>query len=779
MTISSSTRKAGPFTGNGTATTFPFTFKVFQASDLLVVRLNTSTNVESALVLNTDYTVSLNQNQNTNPGGSIVLGSVLATGFTLTATSDIQNLQPTDLTNQGGFYPTVINDALDRATIQIQQLQEKSDRSLKLPVSSTASSQLPGASANNLLAWNSTGDGLSNVDPASLVTVVAYSTAYADTFVGNGLTVNWTLSRNPAVLYNLDVSINGSTQVPGVDYTLSGTTFTTTSPAPIGAVILVKYKEGLPNQSGDSQDVRFVQAGSNPVARSVQSRLREYISIKDFGAVGDGITDDQVAYQRAIKAAGDTGVKRLYIPAGRYLIGLTTAVGGVALQDSAGNSINGLEIFGDGDASVLLEGTNANPNFYSLMGAQSISDLYVHDLRFDFNAARGALRPTPSSRFHNPAIQIAGAANNLRFENLSFVNCLVDQPVRIASFAPTPIAQANIANNVVFESCRWDYIGNGVPGNSQQDVSCVYIYGNNVQVNNCYWDGRVTDMSTIGSGGMTAFEYYGLNLVFSNNIVNSMRTGVINGNANGDYSSGNTHIIGNTFKNNLTLVDSASYILYKCGPLVFENNYSYTDANCKMGQYFIALANFLGGGQPKYRDLLVVRGNTFYYTPDATAASTGAYADCISTSTTETVIIENNSWYNCPGSIYRVEVIDNTQAVPSIYFRGNLCKNTLTSNTRRGKGIAPLFLEVIGTAVTINAFVVERNTFENWNIKGSRTGATSYVGPIASVSDYVSGKNFLVVNNTILGPNSGAATYGGAFTSRDTTTGNINATQTD
>lgn len=315
MTISSSTRKAGPFTGNGTATTFPFTFKVFQASDLLVVRLNTSTNVESALVLNTDYTVSLNQNQNTNPGGSIVLGSVLATGFTLTATSDIQNLQPTDLTNQGGFYPTVINDALDRATIQIQQLQEKSDRSLKLPVSSTASPQLPGATANNLLAWNSTGDGLTNIDPTSLATVVAYATAYADVFIGNGITTSWTLTRNPASLYNLDVSIAGSSQEPGRDYTLSGTTFTMTTPPPLGARVVVKYKEGLPNYSGDSQDVRFVPAGSGVVTRSVQSKLRDSVSILDFGADPTGATSSTLAIQAAIAS----GIKEIVFPDGNYV----------------------------------------------------------------------------------------------------------------------------------------------------------------------------------------------------------------------------------------------------------------------------------------------------------------------------------------------------------------------------------------------------------------------------------------------------------------------------
>ncbi|CAB4133196.1 hypothetical protein UFOVP140_57, partial [uncultured Caudovirales phage] len=121
MTISSQTREAGPFVGNGTTTVFPFAFKVFQASDLYVVRLVTATGVQSTLVSGTDYTVSINSDQNASPGGTVTLiGGALAAGYTLTLTSLISYLQPTDLTNTGGFYPSVINDALDRLTIFVQ-----------------------------------------------------------------------------------------------------------------------------------------------------------------------------------------------------------------------------------------------------------------------------------------------------------------------------------------------------------------------------------------------------------------------------------------------------------------------------------------------------------------------------------------------------------------------------------------------------------------------------------------------------------------------------------
>jgi hypothetical protein len=137
VTISSSTRKAGPFTGNNTTATYPFAFKIFQASDLLVVRTSL-TGVETTLALTTDYTVSLNADQNSSPGGSVTLvAGNLATGLLLTMTSQVPYTQTTDLTNQGGFYPQVITNALDKVTIAIQQLALDASRSVKVDLSSS------------------------------------------------------------------------------------------------------------------------------------------------------------------------------------------------------------------------------------------------------------------------------------------------------------------------------------------------------------------------------------------------------------------------------------------------------------------------------------------------------------------------------------------------------------------------------------------------------------------------------------------------------------------
>ena len=166
MTVSTDNRKAGPFTGNGTTTAFPFTFFVFDKSDVVVVRTDSS-GVETTLTLTTDYTISVNSDQSSSPGGTVTLKTALATGYTLTLTTELSNTQEVDFTNQGGFYPSVLNKALDREVVLIQQLSEKVSRTLKLAVSTPdgVSGDLPKPVSGRLLGWNDAGTAIINQDP--------------------------------------------------------------------------------------------------------------------------------------------------------------------------------------------------------------------------------------------------------------------------------------------------------------------------------------------------------------------------------------------------------------------------------------------------------------------------------------------------------------------------------------------------------------------------------------------------------------------------------------
>lgn len=159
MTISSTTRKAGPFSGTGAQTDYPFMFKVFTADDMLVV-LTDSDGVETTQALTTNYTVALNDDQNVSPGGTITMLVAPPTGYLLTVGSAVLPTQGQSIPNMGGFYPKVIENALDKLTISVQQIAESAARSFKLAFSDTGSANLPAAAAraNKLLSFDADGN---------------------------------------------------------------------------------------------------------------------------------------------------------------------------------------------------------------------------------------------------------------------------------------------------------------------------------------------------------------------------------------------------------------------------------------------------------------------------------------------------------------------------------------------------------------------------------------------------------------------------------------------
>jgi Right handed beta helix region len=105
-------------------------------------------------------------------------------------------------------------------------------------------------------------------------------------------------------------------------------------------------------------DIDYVPSGVGAVATNVQSKLRESVSVKDFGAVGDGVTDDTAAIQAALNSVA----LEVSITAGTYLV--TSAIspasdqvligrGGV-LTTSNGLFNNCINI--DGKQNVRIEG---------------------------------------------------------------------------------------------------------------------------------------------------------------------------------------------------------------------------------------------------------------------------------------------------------------------------------------------------------------------------------------------------------------------------------------
>ena len=77
--------------------------------------------------------------------------------------------------------------------------------------------------------------------------------------------------------------------------------------------------------TGGSALVGFQQAGAGAVARTAQSKLREIVSVKDFGAVGDGVVNDTAAFQAAHDALPASG-GAIIVPSFDYALGGTVII---------------------------------------------------------------------------------------------------------------------------------------------------------------------------------------------------------------------------------------------------------------------------------------------------------------------------------------------------------------------------------------------------------------------------------------------------------------------
>lgn len=117
------------YTGNGVTTTFPYTFRIFQKSDLVVQVVDLNENI-TELILDTDYIVTGAGGYN---GGNVILSKALVNGYQISISRELPVTQDTDLRNQGKFFAEVHEDAFDKLTMLIQQVRSWFSLALRKP----------------------------------------------------------------------------------------------------------------------------------------------------------------------------------------------------------------------------------------------------------------------------------------------------------------------------------------------------------------------------------------------------------------------------------------------------------------------------------------------------------------------------------------------------------------------------------------------------------------------------------------------------------------------
>lgn len=278
MAIQSQLRRSDIYVGDGVQTQFSFSFKLLKSEDA-EVHVAPPHGVDAVLNPNA-YVCVLNDDQDVNPGGKITLKEPLVKGAALAVISGEAYVQPTVFTNRGAFFPTVLNDSLDRLTILCQQLVEQVSRALITDPTDTIT---PRQLRDKLLAA---------VDDAIAAAGASKETLAACEAI-----------KDLIERYSWDIPhlVNSLEEVEAYPYD--------------GYFWVKGY--GNPGNAGEDISNRLVGGETlGKLFNRLVAKASEFISVKDYGAVGDGQADDTKAFEAAI-AQG----KPLLVSSGSYVVG--------------------------------------------------------------------------------------------------------------------------------------------------------------------------------------------------------------------------------------------------------------------------------------------------------------------------------------------------------------------------------------------------------------------------------------------------------------------------
>ena len=194
--------------------------------------------------------------------------------------------------------------------------------------------------------------------------------------------------------------------------------------------------------SMDSTQVSFLQAGTGAVTRTAQAKMREWVSVKDFGAVGDGVTDDTAAIQAALNAAAHVNV-----PAGTYRVTSSIVL-------NSGN-----HLIGAGQSSTTIQsGVIGNSLFKTTASAAAF--IRLTDMTLQGNGLTGASGNGHAINFIDPVVGSGSFTPQVSLLERLRISGFKGLDVCTNSASPTISSAAVIMYDTLGITCRNLYITN-------------------------------------------------------------------------------------------------------------------------------------------------------------------------------------------------------------------------------------------------------------------------------------------------------------------------------
>ena len=283
---------------------------------------------------------------------------------------------------------------------------------------------------------------------------------------------------------------------------------------------------------------KFLKFDSNgaPTAQSLPS---PFVSVKDFGAVGDGQTDDTAAIQTAINTVAAAG-QTLHFPAGTYRIVPAT------LKDWEGTPLgegqmtvafvipSNMCLYGDVGATLKLAdnvSTLAAPKRVAMFFSNvPVSNIRIYGLTMDMNGLNNRISPSaPSSynRYNQAMIHFTGTISGVaaRGDNVQIDSC---QFLNTSGTSCLVMAQSNTVGVTLGKNwsvTRCLFKNNGI---DTDDHSSIFAWADNVVCENNIFTADTMFPNGISgnSGSFVAYEVHGANQRFVNNLISNYWQGM-------------------------------------------------------------------------------------------------------------------------------------------------------------------------------------------------------------------------------------------------------------
>jgi len=338
--------------------------------------------------------------------------------------------------------------------------------------------------------------------------------------VGDGTTVTFPLSFTPQteVPQAFVVGIDGVLQSPIDAYTVSTTTdaITFSSAPPVNSEIVVSTANVL---TGTDISASTIISTGSTTTRLLVDRFADTVNVKDFGAVGDGVTDDTAAIQAAV----DSNASSVFVPSGRYAISRVNVNSPVRIVGESRELLNG---------SVLIPYDTTGQSASNTMINIQSDDVSIGNIGFDLIAS-----PNPNDENLDQgtpyyAVRVLEKSDNLGYARFEFKNLHFDKGRN----------QLKLENSedVLVEDCIFENADNGWGCASRSGKRQTYnritsrnhntantsvggadgikistdpdTYVDDIKITNCTFTGNSRDGIDINLGS-------GRNIIISNNLI--------------------------------------------------------------------------------------------------------------------------------------------------------------------------------------------------------------------------------------------------------------------